>query len=346
MKAGFKLVEAKENDPFINDLVSDNNFTGHPFVKTWMNNYALHLKEAAEPEMGAVRGQTTGDAIGAGSGLQVAATLEIFNTVIRGFHRYMSDEFVKKYVTDKVVFKIPKTEYTEAVAGPTTGEYPHSEKTFSYVTVDLSSPESERGAKVTWTRALLEDMTFDVQAEMLEGLGEAVAVKIMQDILTELATVTGGNMPSGAIIDITNPITWKEFLSVVAAVDIGVEQVDHTYKTYGPSDYVLVSPDIYWQLLDIVQLTNTLYQGSTEPINKGIMRSALGVTILKMSLLPAGTMYAVNSAKAIALVTRRTLKLEPILFPSWNEYGFIGTVRYGTSTIFDAAIQKATFSGS
>jgi hypothetical protein len=42
-------------------------------------------------------------------------------------------------------------------------------------------------------------MTFDVQAEMLEGLGEAVAVKIMQDILTELATVTGGNMPSGAI---------------------------------------------------------------------------------------------------------------------------------------------------
>jgi hypothetical protein len=76
------------------------------------------------------------------------------------------------------------------------------------------------------------------------------------------------------------------------------------------------------------------------------MRSALGVTILKMSLLPAGTMYAVNSAKAIALVTRRTLKLEPILFPSWNEYGFIGTVRYGTSTIFDAAIQKATFSGS
>jgi hypothetical protein len=33
------------------------------------------------------------------------------------------------------------------------------------------------------------------------------------------------------------------------------------------------------------------------------------------------------------------LKIEPVLFPVWNEYGFIGTVRYGVTTIYSGAIQ-------
>ena len=345
----------------------------HMFVEKWaeniqklgMDGYKAWQKEnltEAEIEMGYLRGQTVGDSVGAQALSQVFATLEIFNAVVRGYTRYMDDSFVKKYTTENVVFKVPKTEYQE-LAGPiSSGQLPHTEKTIDYATVDLSSPESEKGGKVTWTRALLEDITFDVQAEMAEGLGYSIAYMMMKDILTEvrqtttslgvtvyqggLAAVQPSQMPKGAVIQINNPILWTDFLAVVAAVDTGVQQSDGSFKTYGPPDYVLVSPDIYWQLLNIIQMTNVLYEGSTDPIQRGAIKLALGCTILKQSVLPSGTIYALNSQKAIALVTRRTLKIEPVLFPVWNEYGFIGTVRYGLTPIFPQSVQKGSVSGS
>jgi hypothetical protein len=343
----------------------------HPFMEAWEKNYAKaeadgtlaeyrkeHGMEAqgtglgnisggdagpigvgTEPAMGALRGQTVGDTVGFVAGYQVAATLEIFNAVVRGFRRYMDDSFVKKYTTESVVFKVPKLEYQEYVADISGGFVPHTEKLIDYATVDLSTPESEKGGMVTWTRALLEDVTFDVQAEMAEGLGHAIAAKMMKDILDTVLAVTAANQPSGATISITDPIQWTEFLSVIGAVDIGVIQTDGTRKTYGPADYCLVSTDVYWQLLNIIQMTNVLYEGSTDPVKKGVINLALGTSIVKQSFLPDGTIVALNSEKAVALVTRRALKIEPILFPVWNEYGFLGTVRYGTTRIFEQAIQ-------
>ena len=417
MQFNKKLLEAKPESEEVKEFIETVGKVQHPFVTRWMKNYDKALKEG-EIEIGALRGQTVADAVAAGGGMQVYATLEIFNAVIRGFTRYMDDSFVRKYVTDSVIFKIPKTEYRELVGNISAGELPHTEKMIDYATVNLSTPESERGGKVTWTRALLEDVTFDVQAEMAEGLGHAIAYKIMSDILTELLANDAVGMPKGAKVTISSPITWDQFLDVIGAVDTGVttkkvvltsatdcvpsdigkivekivtsvhtslgivvayDNTEHsityngvvdaeagtvaiigshlnpgagtgagTYsskstlsgkRTYGPADVCLVSPDVYWQLLNIIQMTNVLYEGSTDPVKKGVIKLALGTTIVKQSLLPAGTVIALNSEKAIALVTRRALKIEPVLFPVWNEYGFIGTVRYGVTTIYPGAIQ-------
>ena len=365
MNSKKRLVESVLQDPIyknagVHPFIKSMTGMNHLFVERWIENFSAlgtdgfkewqkeNLTES-EIEMGTLRGQTVGDASGAGAGMQVYATLEIFNAVVRGFTRYMDDSFVKKYTTTSVVFKVPKTEYQELADDISSGQLPHTEKKIDYATVDLSSPESEKGAKVTWTRALLEDVTFDVQAEMAEGLGHAIAYLMMRDILTSsagLAGVAGADMAAGEVIEISNPILWTDFLAVVGAVDVGIKDVNNAFKTYGPADYVLVSPDLYWQLLNIIQMTNVLYEGSTDPINRGAIKLALGATILKQSVLPAGTMYALNSQKAIALVTRRTLKIEPVLFPVWNEYGFIGTVRYGVTPVFKQSIQKGSVSGS
>jgi hypothetical protein len=412
-----KLLEAKPSGPEVKEFIERTTKEFHPFVDRWVKNFEKSLKEG-EVEIGELRGQTVADAVSAAGGMQVYATLEIFNAVIRGFTRYMDDSFVRKYVTDSVIFKIPLTEYRELVGDISAGQLPHTEKMIDYATVNLSTPESERGGKVTWTRSLLEDVTFDVQAEMAEGLGHAIAYKMMADILTELLADDAVGMPLGAKKTISNPITWAEFLDVVGSVDSGVttkkvvmtsstncvpadigkivekivsavhtslgivvayDNSEHsityngtvdseagtiaiiashlhsgagtgagTYaskstltgkRTYGPADFCLVSPDVYWQLLNIIQMTNVLYEGSTDPVKKGVIKLALGCSIVKQSLLPTGTMIALNSEKAIGLVTRRALKIEPVLFPVWNEYGFIGTVRYGVTDIYPGAIQ-------
>jgi hypothetical protein len=258
------------------------------------------------------------------------------------------------------------------------------------VTIDLSTPESEKGGKVTWTRALMEDVTFDVQAEMMEGLGHAIAVKMQNDLIAKIKNIADNyawKMPYGAKRSISSPITWSEFLNVVGDVDSGFTKVSisgtsnlaasdigsllvqnqgagnvsvgtlfqipasnqaiilkggshvdisgtnacivsggahqivptTTTKTgkvtYGPADMVLVSPDLYWELLNIIQLTNVLYEGSTDPVKQGVIRLALGTTIIKHGLLPERTLVALNSDKCIGMVLRRALKIEPVLFP-------------------------------
>jgi len=413
MKSDRKLLEAKLEDKEVKDFLKS--AEGHPFIQTWIKNYEKKLAEG-EIEMGALRGQTVGDTTGAGVQTQVAATLEIFNAVVRGFTRYMDDSWIKKYATDAVVFKIPKVEYMEAVAEISAGELPHTEKKIDYVTIDLSTPESEKGGKVTWTRALMEDVTFDVQAEMMEGLGHAIAVKMQNDLMAKLKDVADNKahrMPYGAKRSISSPITWTEFLAVVGDIDAGFTRVSvsgtsnltasdigsavvqnqsgnnvtvgtlfqipaanqaiilkggshvdisgsnacivsgGTHQivptsvtkngkvTYGPADIVLVSPEVYWELLNIIQLTNVLYEGSTDPVRQGVIKLALGTTIIKHGLLPARTLVALNSEKCIGMVLRRALKIEPVLFPTWNEYGFIGTVRYGASILFEGAMQWA-----
>lgn len=340
-----EFAETGEVPAVVTELLGNNDFTNHPFIKTYMKNYAKETALAIEK--GEARGQSVSDASGASANQQVAATLQILNSVIRGYNRYMSDVFVKKYTTDATSFKIPLTEYQELADDITTDAVlALSNKKIDYVTIDLASPESERGAKVTWTRNAIEDTTFDLQGELLEGLGFAIAAKQMKVIIAALGAISAADFASGSIVDLSASITWAEFLSVVGAVDVGVIQNDNTYKTYGPADICLVSPDIYWQLFNIIQMTNVLYEGSTEAVKQGVIKLALGTTIVKMSLLPSGTMYAMNSAKAIAMVIKRALKLEPIIFPEQNRYGFVGTVRFGVGTIFKAAIQKGTVSGS
>ena len=108
MNSKKKLLEAKLEDKEVKDFLKT--AEGHPFIQAWIKNYEKKLAEG-EIEMGALRGQTVGDTSGAGVQTQVAATLEIFNAVVRGFTRYMDDSWIKRYTTDAVVFKIPKVEY-------------------------------------------------------------------------------------------------------------------------------------------------------------------------------------------------------------------------------------------
>ena len=139
MDTSKKLIESKITDKEVLDLIDNPLWKTHPFVKKWYEGYEKKLKEG-EVEIGQLRGQTVGDATNqVGTGSQVYATLEIFNAVIRGFTRYMDDSFVRKYVTDSVVFKVPKVEYRELAENISAGQLPHTEKTIDYATVDLSS---------------------------------------------------------------------------------------------------------------------------------------------------------------------------------------------------------------
>lgn len=328
----------------------------------------------------------------------------VYNQIITGLEKHAPLDFARVFTTDKAQLLIPVGTHGTAVVRASDGTFSSGVKTQSPVTVNLNE---EYGLDTSWTKAHLDDATWDVMAEQNENAGYAIQVKLCERLVRELQTITLATAAGGAKVTIANQsaITFAEFKSVIAAVDIAGT---------GPADYVVCSPKRYWQLMGLDQFVNTLYAGTDSAMRTGIAKSMLGVTVVRVTdlggvvqlkytsqdtnftrgetvdgdtsaatgivladrddgtvgLLTLGTItgtwqtgeeidgtvggnnmaltdgiigewsdiFALNSKKALALVYRRALEIEPFQYPDQNRYGFTTSVRAKTGTLVPSAV--------
>ena len=258
----------------------------------------------------------------------VEATLEFISEVTICIDKYHTLDFYKKFKTDKATMKIPKgTRGTaSAISG---GAFTDSPMTTDDVDVAL---DKEYGIQVSWTRAHVEDAPWNAFAVQNREAGEALAIYLAKLGLDLIKAMPDANFASGAIIDLSSPITWAEFCSVLSAVDVA---------TGKPADIVLCSPAIYWQLLALEQLTSALYNGGEDVMTSGVLHTTFGVTIVKMSDIESDALYALNSKQAIALCVRAEPAVEPYEHPETNIYGFILRTRCKVAILCNKSIQSA-----
>lgn len=235
----------------------------------------------------------------------VDATLEVLNQIIMGAEGHIPLDFARLFTTDKAVLRVPIGTYGVAVV-ISAGKFGNSPKTATSVPITL---DKEYGVEVTWTRAHLEDATWDVLSEQNQGAGYAIKACLLGLLVAALKT----NATKVGVIDLGD---WKEIVAFLGAVDIA---------GYGPADFCLVSPTDYWTLLGMDQFINSLYAGSDEVMRTGVAKTMTGVTFLKCDGIVEP--IAVNSRKAIALAYRRNVTVEPFEYPDTNKYGFIASVR-------------------
>ena len=254
-----------------------------------------------------------------------AATIkEILNQILMGVEGYESLDWVKQYQTDRSLFDVPIGTYGTATA-ISGGEFTNSPKTTANIAFVLNT---EYGIESTWTRAHLEDATWDVMSEQNEGAGFAIKKCLVGLCVAPIAALTT-TLAGGGIVDLSTTITWAEFLSLLARVDAAGT---------GPADSAICSPAIYWQLLALDQFVNSLYAGSDEVMRTGVAKTMLGVTVYRCSEMEADAIFVLNSKKAIALVTRRAITVESFEHPETNEYGFIASTRAKAGVLVPSAI--------
>jgi hypothetical protein len=237
----------------------------------------------------------------------VMATQELLNQILMGMETYIPLDFARQYTTNKAILNIPVGTYGAIAGAIAASVFVDSPKTETEVVISL---DEEYGVQISWTRAHLEDATWDVMAEQNEGAGRGIKACLCDLLVTELiANATH----LGAVVDLTN---WTEIVAFLGATDIA---------GYGQSDYCLVSPTDYWALLGLDQFVNALYAGTDEVMRSGVAKTMTGCTFVKCEGITEP--IAVNSKKAIALVTRRSLTVEPYEHPELNQYGFIASIR-------------------
>lgn len=240
----------------------------------------------------------------------VAATQELLAQIMMGAEAYTPLDFAHLYNTDKAQLLIPVGTYGTAVE-ISTGAFTNSPKTQAEVTINL---DKEYGTTVTWTRAHLEDATWDVMSEQNQGAGYAIQHCLHTLLLAALLDGATGATFVGAFA--TGYTTWLDWMTFLSKIDVA---------EYGPADYCLVPPSIYWQLLNMDQFVNSLYAGSDEVMRTGVAKTMFGITFIKT--IDMAYPIAVNSKKCIALAYRRQLTVEPFEHPELNQYGFIASVR-------------------
>jgi hypothetical protein len=253
----------------------------------------------------------------------VAATLELLNMIIMGAEAHVPLDFARIFTTTQATMKIPVGTYG-TFSAITAGAFTDSPKTEAEVDIAL---DTEYGVLVSWTRAHLEDATWDVMAEQIQGAGYAIQAGLC-GLLVAALLGAGGATHVGVITDYTDWTDWVKFMS---AVDVA---------KYGPADYCLVSPAHYWGLLALDQFVNALYAGSDEVMRTGVAKTMLGMTFLRVEGMTVPVVL--NSKKAIALAYRRQLTVEPYEHPETNKYGFVASVRAKEKMLMPLAAGEAS----
>lgn len=254
----------------------------------------------------------------------VTAMNEILNQILVGVEGYDNIDWVKRYTTDKSLFSVPIGDIGVA-STMSGGAFTDDNCDTSNIDFDL---DEEWGIQTTWTRSHLEDASWDVLAEQTRNAGAAIKRKMIVACITPIAALTT-TLAGGAIQDLATTITWAQFLSLLALVDAAGT---------GPADYAVCSPAIYWQLLALDQFINSLYAGTDEVMRSGVAKTMLGVTVVRDSNMEADAIFVLNSKKAIGLVTRRDIRVEPFERPEENKYGFIASIRAKAGVLVPSAI--------
>jgi len=263
---------------------------------------------------------------GTQSNTDLQSTTEVLAQIVKGYEAYGNvDAWVRPFITDKSVTYIPVSSTGSAVDITTgSGVFTNQPMTVGYRAVTNST---EIGSNVVWTRGYAEDASFDAFAMQNEDAGIAIKRKVLADVLTLIqACSTGSGVGSATVTGFQN---WSGSAPLFSQILGAISKVDQS--GYGPATHMLLNTDQYWLIFDNEKMTSTLYAGND--IKQGTISTTLGVDFVKVDSLSGSTAnqkdyaIALNKDKAVALVTRRGLTVEPYERPETNSYGFVASMK-------------------
>jgi hypothetical protein len=97
------------------------------------------------------------------------------------------------------------------------------------------------------------------------------------------------------------------------------------------------------QLLNDDKFVKSVYLPSSETdIAQGTIGSVLGMTVQSSTLVPNGTMYAIDTRVASVMLLRRDVTVEDWEDVKTGKYGVRGTTRFGAGILRSKAIARMT----
>jgi hypothetical protein len=200
-------------------------------------------------------------------------------------------------------------------------------------TVDIYTNQLAQGSD-EWTREYLEDATWNVMNRAVDNVGRALGQNETEAILALYAAVQTGDLATGAELAGSGAVaSWASLLSLHEAV---------RRENWRPNLLVLNEMQLH-QLLNDDKFVKSVYLPSSETdIAQGTIGSVLGMMVQSSTLVPNGTMYAIDTRVASIMLLRRDVTVEDWEDIQTGKYGVRGTTRFGAGILRSKAIARMT----
>jgi hypothetical protein len=252
----------------------------------------------------------------------VTAVNTIYEQILISCEPNLTDELALKVLTDKEVeiFEVSLAATATALGSGGAGKYTNAGPTNIEVPITCSR---DYGLNPTWTRQFIERASWDAMSWAIQESGKAITKERM-DFMIDIYLVDFGQKVTGE----HDHLDYDDFVDA-----IGEAEVHDSHP-----DTLLCSPRDYTNLLKDEQFTSLIYAGDDSTMRTGIVKTTLGVTVVRTSRMPEYMALLLEKQKAGALVIRRDVTVEPYERPEDDEYGFVEHNRYGFDSLMPCAI--------
>ncbi len=200
-------------------------------------------------------------------------------------------------------------------------------------TVDIYTNQLSESSD-EWTREYLEDATWNVMNKAVDNVGRALGQRETEAILSLYAAVQAGDLATGAELAGGNAVaSWASILALHEAV---------RRENWRPNVLAVNEMQLH-QLLNDDKFVKSVYLPSSETdIEQGTIGSVLGMKVQSSTLVPNGTMYAIDTRVASVMLLRRDVTVEDWEDAKNGKYGLRGTTRFGAGILRSKAIARMT----
>jgi HK97 family phage major capsid protein len=200
-------------------------------------------------------------------------------------------------------------------------------------TVDINTDKLSDCSE-EWTRELVEDASWNVMDNMVGKVGRALGVKETEDVIALYAAIADADLASGAVLAGGAAVfSWAGVLALHQAV---------RSQNWRPNVLAINEMQLH-QLLNDDKFVKSVYLPSSETdIEQGSIGSVLGMKVQASTLVPNGTVYAIDTRVASVMLLRRDVTVEDWEDVKSSKYGVRASTRFGLGVLRSNAIAKMT----
>jgi Phage capsid family. len=183
-----------------------------------------------------------------------------------------------------------------------------------------------------WTKEYLEDATWNVLDRAIGNVGMALGQKETETILNVYASIQAADLAGGSELNGTGLVaSWASLLSLHEAVRA---------ENWHPNVLAVNEMQLH-QLLNDDKFVKSVYlPSSSTDIEQGTIGSVLGMQVHASTLVPNGTMYAVDTRIASVMLLRRDITVEDWEDTQSGKYGIRATTRFGLGILRSKAVAR------
>jgi len=202
----------------------------------------------------------------------------------------------------------------------------------TYTSKDINA-DIEYKATAEWDENFLEDAAWPAAQRLIQEAGRAVEEMIATKIKDTLGGISNSDLAGGGPVSLAATMTYANLVDMRSQV----EQED-----FRP-DVTLLHPREANELLKDQAFIDSLQYGEFVDKARGeFARDVLGMRFIKSTIIPAGTVYTLDSRWALGLVIRRDHLTKTYEDARQSLFGVVDSVRIGIDTLRTQAVAKGT----